>query len=129
VLISDGHDNVSWFERRRALRVLERNGIPVDGIEIPFSDSGEQTDIAPGPTTLRDLTRTGGRYFSATTPNLAKELAARFADLRNSYILTYTPENVKPQKDGWHEIKVTLRPGVRGRVVQGRPGYYARTNK
>jgi hypothetical protein len=35
----------------------------------------------------------------------------------------YSPKNVKAQKDDWHEIKVSLRPGLKGKV-QARPGYY-----
>jgi VWFA-related protein len=125
-LISDGWDNASWFERPRAFKRLQRLGLPVDAIAVPFQTSNRGSDIVAGDVSLRPLEAlTGGSVTDGTDVDLDRQLADRFAMLRQSYILTYTPQNVKPQKDGWHEIKVTLRSGVKGKV-QARPGYYAR---
>jgi hypothetical protein len=86
-------------------------------------------DVAPGDISFRaPVTAAGGRDFVATQPDLARALEGRFATLRQSYLLFYTPTNVRPQKDGWHEIKVSLRPGVKGKV-HARPGYYAPLKK
>jgi len=131
VVISDGYDNGSWFERREALNRLKRTGLSIDGIGVTPDSAALQDgrDIAFGDVSLRPLeTVTGGVFFDANDPSLAAKLRERFATLRDSYLLMYTPSDVKPQKDGWHEIKVTLRPGLKGKV-QARPGYYAPIGK
>jgi len=103
----------------------------LDAVSIPFGDLSwdSSRDLAPGTLSLRPVeSATGGMYFDVTDPDLARKLSNRFTMLRQSYILMYSPENVKPQKDGWHEVKVTLRPGLKGRV-QARAGYYAPPQK
>ena len=128
IVVSDGFDNLSWFDRKRITPRLKRAGVVVDGIQIPWRGVGPRygaLDVASGDVNLREpALATGGVAFDATDPDLAKKLGERFAALRQSYLLVYSPENVPPQKDGWHEIKVTLRPGLKGKV-QARPGYYA----
>jgi VWFA-related protein len=122
--ISDGADNASWLDRRTTLARIRRRGLLLDGVMIPWSSIRGTYDIAHGDINLREPAEsTGGVSFDATDPALAQKIADRFAALRQSYILTYTPENTKPLKDGWHEIKVALRPGLKGKV-QARPGYY-----
>jgi len=64
---------------------------------------------------------TGGEWFDAAT-DLAGPLAKHVADLRASYVLTFTPKGVK-RGDGWHTVTVRLK-GAKGKVV-ARPGYYA----
>jgi len=129
VVVSDGADNASWFARSRAIDRLKRRGLAVDGISVPWVDVRGAWDIAYGDINLRDSAlATGGVAFDVRDPDLNKKIADRFAALRQSYLLMYTPTDVKPQKDGWHEIKVTLRPGLKGKV-QARPGYYAPIGK
>jgi VWFA-related protein len=129
LLVSDGWDNASWFHRRRALNQLGRLGLAVDAIAVPFQTSSKADDIAVGDVSLRPLEASAnGVVIDAGDPNLGTKLADRFSALRQSYVLVYTPTNVGPQRDGWHEIKVTLRPGVKGKV-QARPGYYAPAKK
>jgi VWFA-related protein len=128
LIVSDGADNASWFSRARAIDRLKRRGLPVDGIAIPWVGRSP-LDAAYGDINLRESAlATGGVHVDVTDPDLSKKLAERFDALRQSYLLFYTPTNVRPQKDGWHEIKVTLRPGVKGKV-QARPGYYAPVKK
>jgi VWFA-related protein len=122
-VISDGFDNASWFERRRALALLPRLGLPIEAIGVPYLEP-EQRDMAPGAVSLRPAAdSTGGVYFEATDPALRQKLAVQFEALRQSYILVYTPVKVPARKDGWHEIKVSLRTGLKGKI-QARPGYY-----
>jgi VWFA-related protein len=128
LVVSDGADNASWFSRAPAINRLKRRGTPVDGIHVPWVER-DAVDIAYGDINLREpALATGGVHFGVTDPALGKKLSDRFAALRQSYLLFYTPTNVRPQKDGWHEIKVSLRPGVKGKV-QARPGYYAPVKK
>ena len=135
VVVSDGFDNASWFDRKRTIERLKRLGVIVDAVTVPWRgrnqglNEHDNSDVASGSISFHGpVTAAGSREFLATDANLARELAHRFATLRESYVLMYTPENVKPQKDGWHDIKVTLRPGVKGKV-QARPGYYAPVKK
>ena len=125
LVISDGVDNASWFRRHRALPRLTRLGITVDSIEVPYPIDVWTNDIAFGETDLQQaLARsTGGVTFSATDSKLIQKLSVRFDALRQSYLLMYTPQGVA-QADGWHEIKVMLRPGAKG-SVKARPGYYS----
>jgi VWFA-related protein len=129
VVISDGADNVSWFGRSRAVDALGRAGVAVDAIEVPFKLDAEgcracARDFTYGPVTLRALEdATGGVVFGADDPDLAVRVKARFAALRLGYVLTYTPTNVGTG-DGWHDVKVMLRPGVPGKI-DARAGYYA----
>jgi len=124
-IISDGFDNGSWFARREAFTRLQRTGLPFDGIQLSPDYSGlGDADLAFGDVSLRPLEAlTNGEFFEAKDPSLAAKLRTRYSTLRESYVLVYTPTNVGQQKGGWHDIKVSLRPGLRGKV-QARSGYY-----
>lgn len=125
VVVSDGFDNSSWFRRRFAMARLPKLGIVVDGISVPHESHGSTwRDIAYGDITLREPTSaTGGLAFDSSDPALRKKLADQFATLRQSYVLTYTPQNTIARPDGWHNVKITLRSGVEGKV-QVRQGYW-----
>ena len=101
----------------------------MDAIAIPWRDPRGIWDAAYGTFSLPEpALRTGGMAFEVKDRDLDKKVADRFAALRQSYILMYTPDSVPAQKDGWHDIRVALRPGVKGKV-QARPGYYAPVKK
>ncbi|HEX5068718.1 MAG TPA: hypothetical protein VFV78_00780 [Vicinamibacterales bacterium] len=124
LVVSDGSDNVSWFPRDRTMERLNRRALTVDTVTIPAWLDHRMWDFAYGDFNLHDpAVATGGVAFDVQDRELAAKLAARFETLRHSYILFYTPERTVPQKDGWHDIKVSLRPGLKGKV-QARPGYY-----
>jgi hypothetical protein len=132
LIVSDGADNVSWFDRPRIFPRLARIGVVVDGIGVPLlgqiAATAEMTDWgddkASGPISFDPLTpSTGGLAFDAKRPDLAARMSARFAALRASYILTYQPTGARPDDKGWHEVQVKLKNGKRGQV-QVRAGYY-----
>ena len=131
MVISDGADNLSWFRRPRALAHLKRAGVTVDGIEMPYGNEPGcvrcSVDFTYGAVTLRDLEpATGGVVFGAEDPALVRRLQARMTALRAGYVLTYRPVNTQLTKSGpWHDVKVTLKPGVAG-AVAARPAYYGR---
>ena len=107
----------------------------VDGVKVDMTmmpGLGHQqhpgSDVTVGLWDLAPLRATGGRTFPGHDATLADRFTERFTQLRAGYILYYTPTNTTPRKDGWHEIKVSLRAGVKGRV-QARPGYYAPAKK
>jgi VWFA-related protein len=121
-LLSDGVDTASWLETPDAARALQRAGITVDLMSVPRT-VGHSEGFANGtypPEVIAEAT--GGRAFDATAPDVAEQLATRFAELRSSYVITYTPKGVE-DVDGFHEVEIRL-VGVEGRV-QARPGYFA----
>jgi VWFA-related protein len=121
-LLSDGVDTASWLEPLDAARALQRAGITVDLISVPptIGHSEGVTFGAYGPEVIAEAT--GGRVFDATAPDVAQQLATRFAELRSSYVITYTPKGVD-DVEGFHEVEIRL-VGVDGRV-QARQGYWA----
>ena len=130
IVASDGADNLSWFRRPRALTQLKRAGLVVDAVEMPYRMEPGcrpkcEFDFTYGPVTLRDLENaTGGVVVNAEDPALTARLQERMAALRAGYVLTYTPTNMLTTA-GWHDVKVTLKPGVAGKI-EARPGYYGR---
>ena len=70
---------------------------------------------------------TGGRLFRVNDVSELGDIASRIsAELRNEYVLGYTPENRK--HDGnWRKLKVRLvpPPGLPALTVHNRQGYYA----
>jgi hypothetical protein len=97
----------------------------VEGVRIDVivtDDDGPVQGFAGGPYPPELIAEaTGGRQFEASAPDLAEQLATRFAELRSSYLITYTPKGVE-DVEGFHEVEIRL-VGVDGRV-QARPGYF-----
>jgi len=125
MVVTDGADNVSWFDRSRVIDRLRRNGLPIDGIEVSFDSHTH--DWTVGSIGLQQLRATlGSSVFDATASDLGDQVARRLDEQRQSYVLMYEPHGVR-RDDGWHEIKVRLKNGRRGSVVV-RPGYYADTS-
>jgi len=81
-----------------------------------------------GPRLLSEIAeQTGGRAFAASDPHDLPSVAARIGiELRNQYVLAYSPKN--QNKDGKYrkvEVKVTQPPGLAALKVRWRLGYYA----
>jgi VWFA-related protein len=115
VVFSDGVDNRSWLSAAEAVEAARRTGAIVYGVAV--RERSDRTQPF-----LRDVTRaTGGRLFEAAK---ADELRARFldvlADIRNRYVLRYTPGS--GDVPGWHTLEVKLKRD-RGDVL-ARPGYW-----
>jgi VWFA-related protein len=122
-LLSDGIDTASWLTTPNAAQALQRAGITVDIVSVPRT-GGHSEGFAAGtypPELIAEAT--GGRQFEASAPDIAEQLAARFRELRSSYVITYTPKGVD-DVEGFHEVEIRL-VGMDGRV-QARPGYFAR---
>ena len=128
LVISDGFDNSSWLERRRALKMLEKLGVAVDAITVSYNGtSGGVEDIANGDIALDELKgATGGEAWFSSDKSLGEKLAARFATLRSSYAIRFDANDPPPGYDGWQDLKLRLRPGLKGKV-EARAGYFKRT--
>lgn len=124
VLVSDGVDNASWLSGAQVARRLADAGIVVDFVKSSgFVSPAYPDGPPPGSARPEDVPKaTGGEIYSLTDTRLAQRFAAHLNDLRQAYVLTYEPRDVKTD-DGWHDVKVRVRG--RNAIVKARPGYYA----
>jgi len=127
LIISDGGDNRSRYtdtELRRAVRESEVQIYSI-GIFDMFAPTPEEQG---GPELLRDVSEaTGGRVFPVVDLQDLADVAQKISqELRNEYVIGYTPSDTK--RDGsWRKLKVRLLPppGLPTLTVHNREGYYA----
>jgi Ca-activated chloride channel homolog len=127
LIISDGGDNRSRYTEGELRRVVRESDVQIYSIGI-FDTYAPTTEEQFGPVLLTDICEmTGGRMFKVGDLGDLGDIAARIsAELRNEYIVGYTPSEVK--HDGnWRKLKVRLvpPPGLPQLTVHFRQGYYA----
>jgi len=127
LIISDGGDNRSRYTEGELRRVVRESDVQIYSIGI-FDTYAATTEEQLGPVLLNDICEmTGGRLFKVGDIGDLSDIAARIsAELRNQYIIGYTPAKVK--HDGnWRKLKVRLTPppGLPQLTVHFRQGYYA----
>ena len=71
-------------------------------------------------TGLGDIVRTSGGAIYGLNGDLASAFNGVLENFKGSYLVRWTPHQVKP--DGWHELKVTV-PKFKKYVVRARKGY------
>ena len=115
VILTDGGDNGSQFNKKTAIREAQRADIMV--YTIYYSNGGGDEGV------LRDISlQTGGREFSVyPSSGLSQIFAAIASDLRQSYELGYRPPPSSPNK--YHKIALTTTVG-KSLTVQARDGYF-----
>ena len=130
LVISDGGDNNSKYSAKEIESLVREADVQVYamGVFEPTFYLGLSKEEVSGPRLLSELAeQTGGRAFSASDPNDLPSVAARIGiELRNQYVLSYTPTN--QSKDGKYrkvEVKVTKQAGMPDLKVRWRLGYYA----
>jgi len=127
LIISDGGDNRSRYTEGELRRVVRESDVQIYSIGI-FDVYAATTEEQLGPVLLTDICEmTGGRLFKVGDLGDLSDIASRIsAELRNEYIVGYTPSEVK--HDGnWRKLKVRLLPppGLPQLTVHFRQGYYA----
>jgi len=127
LIISDGGDNRSRYTEGELRRVVRESDLQIYSIGI-FDAYAPTTEEQMGPVLLNDICEmTGGRMFKVADVADLSDIAARIsAELRNEYVVGYTPTQVK--HDGnWRKLKVRLLPppGLPQLTVHFRQGYYA----
>jgi Ca-activated chloride channel family protein len=127
LVISDGGDNRSRYTEGELRRIVRESDVQIYSIGI-FDVYAPTTEEQEGPTLLKDICEmTGGRLFPVTNVGDLQDIAERIsAELRDQYVLGYTPTEVK--HDGnWRKLKVKLTPppGLPPLTVHFRQGYYA----
>lgn len=127
LVVSDGGDNRSRYTEGEVRSVVRESGVQIYSIGI-FDPEAPTTEERLGPILLNDISdETGGRLFKVDDVSEMGDIAAKIsAELRNEYVLGYTPANEK--HDGkWRKVKVKLvpPPGLPPLTVHARNGYYA----
>lgn len=128
LIISDGGDNRSRYTEGELRRVVRESDVQIYSIGI-FDNYAPTTEEQMGPELLKEICEmTGGRLFNVGGDvSDLEDIATRIsAELRNEYVIGYTPTEVK--HDGnWRKLKVRLvpPPGLPQLTVHFRQGYYA----
>jgi VWFA-related protein len=122
VLVSDGGDNHSRYTPRELQSIVKESEALIFSIAVLGSDYD--------PAFLRGLAdQTGGRMFIAAQVSVAEVAAKIIIELRNRYVLGYSPTN--PARDGqYRKVELKLKPprGLPKLNAHWRRGYYARQN-
>ena len=122
VVVTDGEDNSSVETQAHLAQVAQQNDVIVYAVGLLGAE--EPDSAARAKTQLNELTQqTGGRAWYpndvADIANITPEIAH---EIRNQYVLAYTPTNLAA--DGsFRKIRVDV--DVPGAVVRTRAGYYA----
>jgi VWFA-related protein len=130
LIISDGGDNNSRYTESELKNFVREADVQIYAIGIyePAGGRGRTPEELSGPGLLSDITEsTGGRHFSVDNLADLPEVAAKIGlELRNQYVLAYTPKNLA--RDGKYRklevklVNVAKLPPLRARF---REGYYA----
>ena len=104
LVFTDGLDTSSWLSEDDLLESVRRANVVIHAITV-----------GPDQPFLKQLTHeAGGRTWSASSNRDLQELFRRaIRDMRDRYVLTYTPSGVS--RPGWHALRVKAGSGTWGR--------------
>jgi VWFA-related protein len=135
ILLSDGEDSASNVTSREALEMALRHEITIFTVSTsppPIKYSGKSVQLQNpcevlgerGDKLLQEFAeKTGGTpYCPFDTIDVGRSFEKIVNELRNQYVLAYTPSN--RTRDGRFRY-VTIEPRRDGVRVHHRPGYYA----
>jgi Ca-activated chloride channel homolog len=129
LIISDGGDNSSRYTEGEIRSAVRESDVIIYAIGVyePFGGRGRTPEESSGPGLLTDLAeQTGGRHFPADLNELPDISAKIGIELRNRYVLGYSPTSVV--RDGrYHkvEVKVVQPKGLPKLTAHWRTGYFA----
>ena len=133
LVISDGGDNSSRYTESEIKNAVREADVQIYAIGI-FEPAGARSRTAEemsGPGLLSEVSeQTGGRHFPIDNLNELPDVAAKIGiELRNQYVLGYTPKNV--ERDGKYRrvnVKLVQPRGLPPLKAFFRLGYYAPTH-
>ncbi len=132
LIISDGGDNSSRYTETEIKNAVREADVQIFAIGIyeSLSSRGRTPEEAAGPGLLNELgEQTGGRAYAVENIAELPDIAAKIGtELRNEYILGYTPKN--RERDGkYRRVQVRLNQprGLPPLKAYFRLGYYAPT--
>lgn len=130
LILSDGGDNSSRYTESEIKNLVREADVQIYAIGIfePVSSRGRTAEELSGPSLLTEVAeQTGGRHFPVENVNELPDVAAKIGiELRNQYMLGYTPAN--QEKDGKYrrvQVKLVQPRGLPPLRVFSRTGYYA----
>jgi VWFA-related protein len=130
IILSDGGDNSSRYTESEVRNLVREADVQVYAIGIFESIGGRAStaELMAGPGLLNELAEsTGGRHFPVDNLRELPDVAAKIGiELRNQYVLGYTPTNTT--KDGkYRRVQVKLKQprGLPPLKAFYRLGYYA----
>jgi VWFA-related protein len=130
LVISDGGDNNSRYSESEIKNLVREADVQIYAIGIfePVGSRGRTAEELAGPGLLSEVAeQTGGRHYPVENLNELPDIAAKIGiELRNQYILGFTPTNA--ERDGkYHRVQVRLvQPrGLPPLRAFWRMGYYA----
>jgi len=115
LLFTDGVDRGSWLNQDKALEVLRRSDVVVNGIR--------PAGVLYGFNALESAAKaTGGLVvYAERGAKLEQQFVDLLAQFRAGYILSFAPPPGEA-KNGWHNLEVRLRN--RKGTVRARDGYF-----
>jgi VWFA-related protein len=125
LVISDGGDNHSRYSTAEATRIIRESDLLIYAIGV--FGGGSTAEEFGGPQLLSKIAEgTGGRLYEAAPselPDIANKIGI---DLRNRYVIGYSPKN-QPRDGKYHRVDVQVVPprGLPKLVAHWRTGYYA----
>jgi Ca-activated chloride channel homolog len=132
LIISDGGDNNSRYTETEIKNLVREADTQIYAIGIfePAATRGRTAEELAGPSLLSEISeQTGGRHFPVENlnelPNIAEKIGI---ELRNQYILGYSPKNT--ERNGKYrrvQVKLIQPRGLPPLRAFWRMGYYAPT--
>jgi Ca-activated chloride channel homolog len=133
LVISDGGDNSSRYTESEIKNAVREADVQIYAIGIfePIGSRSRTAEEMAGPGLLNDISeQTGGHHFAIENLNELPDVAAKVGiELRNQYVLGYTPKNA--DRDGKYRrvsVKLNQPRGLPPLKAFFRLGYYAPTH-
>jgi len=132
LIISDGGDNNSRYTESEIKNAVREADVQIYGIGIfeAIGSRGRTPEEMSGPGLLSEVAElTGGRSYNVENANELADIAAKIGiELRNQYMLYYTPKNlVRDGKYRHVQVKLVQPRGLPPLKPFFRLGYYAPT--
>jgi VWFA-related protein len=130
LIISDGGDNSSRYTESEIKNAVREADVQIYAIGIfePISSRGRTPEEMAGPGLLQQVSeQTGGRAYEVDNLSELPDVAAKIGiELRNQYVLGYTPKNQERNGKYRHVVvKLVQPPGLPQLKAFYRLGYYA----
>jgi len=130
LIISDGGDNSSRYTESEVRNAVREADVQIYAIGIfeSFGARSRTPEEMAGPGLLGEITeQTGGRHFAVDNLAELPDVAAKIGlELRNQYVLGYTPKN--QARDGKYrrvQVRLVKTTGLPPLKAMFRNGYYA----
>jgi Ca-activated chloride channel homolog len=130
LIISDGGDNSSRYTETEVRNRVKEADVQIYAIGIyePIAARGRTPEEASGQSLLSDIAEmTGGRQYPVDNVNELPDIAAKIGvELRNQYVIGYSPQNL--DRDGKYRhvtVKLIQPRGLQQLRATHKMGYYA----